>query len=84
MTKRNAKHNKVKQWLAHKPPKPVQQFAIHHVRPLYAVWKYLLDVNLLVAVGAGELLYDDDPAFHAEMVKLMSTGKTKCKCALFC
>ena len=70
--------NEIKQWLTYQPLKPVQHLAIYQEELLNAVWKHCLCVNLLVAVGAGELLGDQDPNMDAELVKLMSTAKTKC------
>ena len=66
-------------WLpADQPADPVQQLTVHHVRLLPGVWEHSLEIDLFVTVGTGLLLANDAPAANAELMELVTTGKTKC------
>ena len=53
----------------YEPTEPVEQLAVHHVGLLPGVGEHPLEVDLLVAVGAGLLLAHDAPAADAELVE---------------
>ena len=57
---------------------PVQQLAVHHVRLLPGVGEHSLEINLLVTVGTGLLLAHNAPTSDAELMELVSTGKSEC------